>query len=101
MLFKLDAKGRGRRKTAFSGDAFDRVIRAGEKFPRSPAQSYAHDRRAAETCDLLVAFLHPPSIGVGMVIEMALRQYPVLVLVAAPGEPMVIFATSVHVRRAS
>lgn len=68
----------------------------GERYPRSPAQSYAHDRRAAETCDLLVAFLHPPSIGVGMVIEMALRQYPVLVLVAAPGEPMPPLAAGMH-----
>lgn len=68
----------------------------GEQYPRSPAQSYAHDRRAAETCDLLVAFLHPPSIGVGMVIEMALRQYPVLVLVAAPGEPMPPLTAGMH-----
>jgi hypothetical protein len=68
----------------------------GERFPRSPAQSYAHDRRAAEACDLLLAFLHPPSIGVGMVIEMALRQYPVAVFVAEPGEPMPPLPAGLH-----
>lgn len=68
----------------------------GERYPRSPAQSYSHDRRAAESCDLLVAFLHPPSIGVGMVIEMALRQYPVTVFVAAPGEPLSPLPVGLH-----
>jgi hypothetical protein len=59
----------------------------GESRNRSAAAIDAEDRLATESADLLIAFLHPPSIGVGMLLAHGLRHYPVVLLVASPGEP--------------